>query len=129
MPGKNRVWFQYLSHKVARLVVPLCLLLVLVSSAVLREGVYAAALGLQLLWYGVAACAGIPRLHRLAERAVSAATALAALNLAVVLGLAYIAAGRRDLWRRPAPRPEHPTAARSPDVSGSADRSSSWVSR
>jgi cellulose synthase/poly-beta-1,6-N-acetylglucosamine synthase-like glycosyltransferase len=100
-PRRNRVWFQYLSHKVGRLAVPLCLLLVLISSAILREGWYGAAFGLQVLWYGTAVCAGIPCLQRLAVRAVRAATAIAAMNLAAVVGLAYLVAGRRDLWRRP----------------------------
>lgn len=100
LPIRNRVWFQFMSHKVGRLVVPPCLVLLFLSSAVLEHGFYQAAFGAQLLWYGVAACAGIPRLQRLTRRAVSAATAIAAMNLAVVLGLVYITAGRRGLWRR-----------------------------
>lgn len=102
VPTGNRLWFQYLSHKIGRLVVPPCLLLVLLSSAIIGEGLYAVAFYLQVAWYGVAACAGIPWLRRASERAVSGATAVAAMNLAVVLGLVYIVAGRRDLWRRPA---------------------------
>lgn len=98
-PTKNRVWVQYLSHKVGRLVVPPCLIVTLISSAVLYDGLYAVAFYLQVLWYGVAICAGIPRLHRLVDRAVTAATAVAAMNLAVILGLVYVVIGRRDLWR------------------------------
>jgi cellulose synthase/poly-beta-1,6-N-acetylglucosamine synthase-like glycosyltransferase len=100
LPIRNRVWFQFMSHKVGRLVVPPCLVLVFMSSVVLDHGFYQAAFNVQLLWYGVAACAGIPFLQRLTRRAVSAATAIAAMNLAVVLGLVYITAGRRGLWRR-----------------------------
>jgi hypothetical protein len=115
-PRRNRVWFQYLSHKVGRLAVPLCLLLVLISSAILREGWYGVAFGLQVLWYGVAACAGIPFLQRLTARAVRAATALAAMNLAAVVGLAYLVAGRRDLWRRPTAISHGPRATRMPSL-------------
>lgn len=98
-PATNRVWVQYLSHKVGRLVVPPCLLAMLVSSAVLYQGFYAVAFHLQVLWYGVAVCAGVPQVRRLVERAVTAATAVAAMNLAVILGLVYMVTGRRDLWR------------------------------
>jgi hypothetical protein len=100
-PRRNRVWFQYLSHKVGRLAVPFWLLLVLISSAILHEGWYGVVFSLQVLWYGTAACTGIPFLQRLIVRVVRAATAIAAMNLAVVVGLAYLATGRRDLWRRP----------------------------
>jgi hypothetical protein len=82
------------------LVVPPCLVLLLILSAVLDYAFYEVAFNAQLLWYGVAACAGIPLLQRLTRRAVSAATAIAAMNLAVVLGLVYIMVGRRGLWRR-----------------------------
>jgi cellulose synthase/poly-beta-1,6-N-acetylglucosamine synthase-like glycosyltransferase len=129
IPTRNRVWFQYLSHKVGRLVVPPYLLLVLLSSAVLNEGLYAVAFHLQLLWYGVAACVGVPRLHRFADRAVSAATAVAAMNLAVVLGLAYIMAGRRDLWRRPAVVQAQATAQPVAQVSQSEDHSHAMAPR
>jgi hypothetical protein len=100
LPIRNRVWFQFMSHKVGRLVVPVCLVLLLISSAVLDDGFYDVAFNVQLLWYGVAVCAGIPLFQRLTHRAVSAATAIAAMNLAVVLGLVYIMVGRRGLWRR-----------------------------
>lgn len=123
-PRRNRVWFQYLSHKVGRLAVPFCLLLLLISSATLREGWYGVALGLQVLWYGTAACAGIPRLQRLAARAVRAATAVAAMNLAAVVGLAYMVTGRRDLWRRPSAAQALPAR-----VARSADHSHSMAPR
>ncbi len=100
LPIRNRVWFQFVSHKLGRLVVPPCLVLLFMSSAALGYGFYEMAFNVQLLWYGVAACAGIPLLQRLTLRAVSAATAIAAMNLAVVLGLVYIMVGRRGLWRR-----------------------------
>lgn len=103
LPIRNRVWVQFLSHKVGRLVVPPCLVLVFISSAMLEGGFYRLVLDVQLLWYAVAACAGIPWLQRITRRAVSAATAIAAMNLAVVLGLLYITVGRRGLWRRHAP--------------------------
>jgi biofilm PGA synthesis N-glycosyltransferase PgaC len=53
LPWRNRVWMQYLSHKIARLFVPYALLAFMASSIVLAERapVYAAALGAQVLFY------------------------------------------------------------------------------
>jgi cellulose synthase/poly-beta-1,6-N-acetylglucosamine synthase-like glycosyltransferase len=57
VPFVNRVWWQYVSHKLGRLVVPWALLGALASSAFLAPGswVYAVALILQLGFYGLAA--------------------------------------------------------------------------
>jgi poly-beta-1,6-N-acetyl-D-glucosamine synthase len=56
VPGLNPVWLQFVSHKIGRLFVPYALIAILVSSAFLvTTGVlYAAALGAQLLFYGLA---------------------------------------------------------------------------
>ena len=53
LPWRNRVWIQYLSHKVGRLFVPYALMTLLVASMALadRSFVYAAALGAQCLFY------------------------------------------------------------------------------
>ena len=53
LPWDNRVWLQFWSHKLARLVVPFALLALLTASAMLASShaVYAAALGGQVLFY------------------------------------------------------------------------------
>ncbi len=60
-PGTNRVWIQYLSHKLGRLVVPYALLAVFAASIMLADTslVYAAALGAQVLFYGLAGCGAV----------------------------------------------------------------------
>ena len=50
-PGRNPVWFQFLSHKVMRLAVPWALLVLLASSLMLEAPLYRAALGVQLAFY------------------------------------------------------------------------------
>lgn len=57
VPFVNPVWFQYLSHKLGRLLVPWALLAAFVSSAYLATGHwgYGVALGLQVAFYGLAA--------------------------------------------------------------------------
>jgi cellulose synthase/poly-beta-1,6-N-acetylglucosamine synthase-like glycosyltransferase len=57
LPVANPVWFQYLSHKVGRLLVPWALVALAVSSAALagRSWAYTIAFVLQLAFYGMAA--------------------------------------------------------------------------
>ncbi|MGE5815829.1 MAG: hypothetical protein ACM36C_15175, partial [Acidobacteriota bacterium] len=55
-PLRNRVWLQYVSHKLGRLIVPYAMALVLVANlALVSAGVlYMAALGAQLAFYALA---------------------------------------------------------------------------
>jgi biofilm PGA synthesis N-glycosyltransferase PgaC len=66
IPGINPVWLQYMSHKVGRLLVPWALLLAFVSSAVLARSrwYYAAALTVQMGFYGLAAMGGWAEMRR-----------------------------------------------------------------
>ena len=56
---KNRVFFQYFSHKVARLTVPFMLMLLLSSNLFLLQGIYFAFFWLQVVWYGLALLGGM----------------------------------------------------------------------
>ena len=58
-PRKNRVFFQYFSHKVGRLVVPFLLVVLFLSNLFLLKGFYLVFLFLQLAWYGLALIGGI----------------------------------------------------------------------
>ena len=85
---RNRVFFQLVSHKLLRLIVPFLLVLMLISSAALsfRSSIYGGmALAQTLLW--IAALLSLrfrlPMLHRLADPA----GALLVLNAAAVMGL------------------------------------------
>jgi cellulose synthase/poly-beta-1,6-N-acetylglucosamine synthase-like glycosyltransferase len=57
LPGLNPVWLQFMSHKVARLLVPYALVSLLLSSMALapRSWFYAAACAAQLAFYALAA--------------------------------------------------------------------------
>ncbi len=61
MPVLNPVWMQYLSHKVGRLLVPWALVLTFLSSALLARSswLYAAALTVQVGFYGLAGLGGL----------------------------------------------------------------------
>jgi cellulose synthase/poly-beta-1,6-N-acetylglucosamine synthase-like glycosyltransferase len=53
-PRRNPVFFQFVSHKVTRLLVPYLLVALFVSNLFLLRGGYLIFLGLQVLWYGLA---------------------------------------------------------------------------
>jgi biofilm PGA synthesis N-glycosyltransferase PgaC len=53
-PWRNPVFFQFVSHKVTRLLVPYLLVSMFVANLFLLRGGYLVFLGLQVLWYGLA---------------------------------------------------------------------------
>jgi cellulose synthase/poly-beta-1,6-N-acetylglucosamine synthase-like glycosyltransferase len=53
-PRRNPVFFQFISHKVARLFIPYALVTLFVSNLFLTHGAYLLFLGLQTLWYSLA---------------------------------------------------------------------------
>ena len=97
---QNRVFFQLVSHKLMRLVVPYLLVLLLVISLVLSPDSppYAACAILQTLGWLVAITGlwfKIPVLHRIA----APASALLVLNAAAVVGLYKFLFTRGPLWK------------------------------
>ena len=55
VPFRNPVFFQFLSHKLGRLVVPYALIVILASNLFLWGGIYSVTLVLQGAWYSLAA--------------------------------------------------------------------------
>jgi cellulose synthase/poly-beta-1,6-N-acetylglucosamine synthase-like glycosyltransferase len=96
----NRVLFQFISHKVMRLIVPYLLIALLVSSIALSfaSRPYAFIAGAQILGW-IFATIGLrnktPALHRIA----SPASALLVLNAAAVVGLYRFVMTRGPLWK------------------------------
>jgi cellulose synthase/poly-beta-1,6-N-acetylglucosamine synthase-like glycosyltransferase len=97
---QNRLRFELISHKLLRLLVPVLLLILLISSAILanRSGIYAGALTAQIVFYVLAALGagrGIPVLMRIA----APASAFCVLNAAVVVGFYKFLFTRGPLWK------------------------------
>lgn len=97
---QNRLRFELISHKLMRLLVPILLVLVLVTSTFLagRSLLYAGALAVQIAFYALAvlgAGRGIPVLMRLA----GPASAFCMLNAAVVVGFYKFLFTRGPLWK------------------------------
>lgn len=98
-PGKNPAFWQYVSHKLCRLIVPFALVGVL-TTAWLADGFLYRIFAMAQTLFWVIACAGlsVPRLQKI--RLVSVASLFLELNLAAIAGLAYFCVGKTDsLWK------------------------------
>ncbi|MGA2096863.1 MAG: glycosyltransferase family 2 protein [Candidatus Acidiferrum sp.] len=97
---QNRLRFELISHKLMRLLVPILLVILLLSSALLaRHSMpYAGALVAQISFYVLAALGvrlGVPNLTRIA----APASAFCVLNAAVVVGFYKFLFTRGPLWK------------------------------
>ncbi len=92
-PRHNRLWFQFISHKVFRLIVPYALLSLLLASAVSPGILYKSALALQLLFYALAGL-GYVSDSAGANRLVSFARTFVDMNSAAVIALLRFLSGR-----------------------------------
>lgn len=100
LSGKNPIRFEFVSHKLLRLAVPLALGIVFSTSLFLRAPLYRCVLIAQVFVYALGAIS----FTRLARRGVFARIADAAgtflmLNGAAVVALANFVSGRRAAWR------------------------------
>jgi cellulose synthase/poly-beta-1,6-N-acetylglucosamine synthase-like glycosyltransferase len=81
LPWRNPVWWQFISHKVLRLLVPWALLTLLVTSALLEGTPYRVALVAQVAAYGIA-MAGLWNAVSARSRLAGAAASFVVLNAA-----------------------------------------------
>jgi hypothetical protein len=102
-PRRNRLLFQLVSHKLARLAVPWCLAVLLATSASLARGggwLYAAALYAQLGFYVLAAAGWLRSRSGRGPRFLDAAYSLVLLHLAAGAGLVSFLLGTyRRGWK------------------------------
>ena len=100
MPWRDPLWLQYLSHKIARLVVPWALLAMLITSAAIPQPFFRVMLAAQIVFY-VAALVGLlgrPQGH---SKFVSAAASFVVLNAAAWIAFWVWITGRADrAWRK-----------------------------
>jgi hypothetical protein len=97
---ENPIRFEFISHKLLRLVVPLALVVALVSSALLPGAIYRVALLLQLAFYVLSLLATLRLGHGPLRRAANAASTFVILNMAAVVAFANFMAGRKPGWSR-----------------------------
>ncbi|HUA13970.1 MAG TPA: glycosyltransferase family 2 protein [Verrucomicrobiae bacterium] len=96
--SSNPAWFAFFSHKVSRLLVPLALVAMLLSSAVLPGKMYHALFALQLLFYGFSLVALAGLKQGLVGKVADASFNLLLLNTAALFALAKFVLGRRTAW-------------------------------
>lgn len=96
----NPLRFEFVSHKLLRLVTPFALLVLFVTSALLPGLVYRTSWFLQVAFYGMSLL-GLLRLRSgLLSRGAHAALTFVMLNTAAVVAFANFASGRRTGWGR-----------------------------
>ena len=92
---KNPILFEFVSHKMLRLFMPIFLAVLFITTAVVRSGIYGFALYLQILFYCLAA---LGLYHK--NKITSVAHTFVLLNAAASLALLNFVTGRQPVWRR-----------------------------
>jgi cellulose synthase/poly-beta-1,6-N-acetylglucosamine synthase-like glycosyltransferase len=94
----NPVFFEFVSHKLLRLLVPFALIAILISSILLDGAIYTSALVLQVAFYGVAVLAAFQRKWGRVGRFADVALTVVLLNAAAIMALMRFVTGRKDAW-------------------------------
>ncbi len=100
LSGENPIRFEFVSHKLLRLTVPLALAAVLVASMVLPGVVYRTALVLQVVFYGLSLLAGLHLSRGPLARMSDAALTFVVLNSAAAVAFVNFVTGRKAVWIR-----------------------------
>jgi biofilm PGA synthesis N-glycosyltransferase PgaC len=98
LSSENPIRFEFVSHKLLRLVAPFALATVLVTSLLIQEPIYHAALALQLGLYGLCLVAMTGLARGSLARVADAAFTFVVLNTAAAVAFAYFVTGRRVAW-------------------------------
>jgi biofilm PGA synthesis N-glycosyltransferase PgaC len=96
----NPVRFEFVSHKLLRLMVPFALAAALVSSLLIPEPIYRTASVIQLAFYGLSMLAMLQMKRGVLARMADAAFTFVILNTAAVVAFANFVTGRKAVWIR-----------------------------
>ena len=100
LTGQNPIRFEFVSHKLCRLLVPFALAVALVSSALLNGAFFRVALSLQLGFYVLSMLAIAQPGRGLIARGADAAFTFVLLNAAALVAFAKFVSGRKPVWTR-----------------------------
>jgi poly-beta-1,6-N-acetyl-D-glucosamine synthase len=100
LTSKNPIRFEFISHKLFRLMVPFALALALVACVFLPGTFYRVALILQLAFYGLAMYAMSRPQRGLLACAADAAFTFLLLNAAALVAFGKFISGRKPVWTR-----------------------------
>jgi poly-beta-1,6-N-acetyl-D-glucosamine synthase len=100
LTSANPVRFEFISHKLLRLIVPFALAGILVASVIVHAPVYRVALVLQAAFYGLSFLAMAQVKKGPLARAADAVFAFVMLNSAAVVAFCNFVSGRKAAWTR-----------------------------
>lgn len=100
MTGQNLIRFEFVSHKLMRLVVPFALLALLIASFFLTGVFYRTALVAQLVFYGLSLLPLLQLKRGPIARVADAASTFVVLNTAALVAFANFVRGRKLEWVR-----------------------------
>ena len=100
LTSANPIRFEFVSHKLLRLIVPFALAGTAVASAMLHTPLYRAALVLQVVFYGLSGLAIAQVKKGPLARMADAVLTFVVLNTAAVVALANFVSGRKAAWIR-----------------------------
>jgi hypothetical protein len=98
---ENPLRFEFISHKLIRLVVPFALIVALLTSAFLPGPFYHAAFWLQLGFYGLSMLGWTRWNLGPVSRLSDAAYTFVALNAAALVAFVNFVTGRKTIWMQP----------------------------
>lgn len=96
----NPLWFEFVSHKLMRLLAPFALLVALISSLLVPQPIYRIAFILQLAFYALSIIAMTRLLKGPLARVADAARTFVVLNSAAAVAFVKFVTGRRVAWVR-----------------------------
>jgi poly-beta-1,6-N-acetyl-D-glucosamine synthase len=98
--GDNPVRFEFVSHKLMRLLAPFALAAALISAVFLPAPLYRAALALQIIFYSLGILGMLPGEKGPLTRMADAAYTFVMLNAAAVMAFGNFVTRRKELWVR-----------------------------
>ena len=100
LSSRNPIRFEFISHKILRLIVPLALIAMLLTCVVLKGPFYRAMLAMQLTFYALSTLSLLHVVKRgVVARVANAAGTFVLLNGAAALAFANFLSGKRVGWR------------------------------
>lgn len=100
LSGADPIRFEFISHKLLRLLAPFALAAVLIASFFLPQPIYRVALALQLAFYALGLLALAQMKHGPVARLADAAFTFVVLNGAALVAFANFVTGRKVVWGR-----------------------------
>jgi cellulose synthase/poly-beta-1,6-N-acetylglucosamine synthase-like glycosyltransferase len=106
LSGRNPIRFEFVSHKLMRLMVPFALIALLVAPWFLTGPFYEAAFFAQVAFYGLSILGGSKRNLGPVSRLADAAFTFVSLNAAALVAFANFITGHTTVWMQPPLRKE-----------------------